>query len=212
MAILGSWLMLLVIAMVMFTGYLQYDLERKAQASSNYFFSKNVIYEIQKRLDSISNKKFDENKLDWVHAFDSVEKEVVFIKPIMEGHKKRIVEYDTEKKLDYGHYFGIAKATGAVWLAILIIILAIICFWYGFTRWYKKVQKPADEALVLDNEIKNITLKTLELDLDTSTKNKAIADELLVLDKEIKAITLKKLRLELDNFKKHRNAPFSRRT
>ena len=165
MAILGVWLSVLVIFFIMFMGYLEYELENTSRESTKYYRVKEVTRQIDLRLGSIDKGNLEENVIDWVHLSDGSDGEVKFLTSMKVDNDKYVQKYETEDKTDYGRYLDLIKATGFLWFILLIIALAVFCFYFGFKQWYIKVQKISDELLEKDLDLKKIELEKLRSEL-----------------------------------------------
>ncbi|STO58095.1 Uncharacterised protein [Grimontia hollisae] len=44
------------------------------------------------------------------------------------------------------------------------------CFYFGFRGWYTKVQKHADETVLLEKTIKELTIKQIEQEMSIAKK------------------------------------------
>ncbi len=171
MAITGSWLMTLVVALFMFIGYINHDIERLSEEQSNYFFSKKKIREIEKRKESIANGKPRENVLSWIPVSDGTERELTFLREVKSRHEERISEYKEKNRINYSEWFDLVEATGAMWFIYGIIAIGLFCFYFGFHGWYTKVQKHSDKSLLHEVKIKELTIKQLKSEIALTNRS-----------------------------------------
>ncbi len=157
--------MTLVVALFMFIGYINHDMERLSEEHSNYMFSKKKIREIEKRRESIANGKPRENVLSWIPVSDGSERELTFLREVKSRHKELISEYKDKNRINYAEWFDLVEATGATWFIYGIIAIGWFCFYFGFRGWYTKVQKHSDESLLHDVKIKELTIKQLQSEI-----------------------------------------------
>ncbi|EHK4786486.1 hypothetical protein [Vibrio parahaemolyticus] len=169
-AILGAWLVAGVIALFMLLGYVTYDLEKQSVAQTHHFRTMSNYEKVIDRLSSIEQGKLDENIIEWLPSSDGSENEVDRLLEIKANQEKAITEYENEIRTDYGEIFEVVEATGIWWVICVLISLSVLCFYFGFKLWYIKVQKISDELLVLDVEIKRLTLRQLEKEVSKSRK------------------------------------------
>ncbi|WP_412498459.1 hypothetical protein [Vibrio furnissii] len=169
-AILGAWLVAGVIALFILLGYVTYDLEKQSVAQTHHFRTMSNYEKVIDRLSSIEQGKLDENIIEWLPSSDGSENEVDRLLEIKANQEKAITEYENEIRTDYGEIFEVVEATGIWWVIYVLISLSVLCFYFGFKLWYIKVQKISDELLVLDVEIKRLTLRQLEKEVSKSRK------------------------------------------
>lgn len=87
-------------------------------------------------------------------------------------HIERTSKYTGEKLDNYGEIFLIVEKSGAQWFVYGVVVIGWLCFYFGFTRWYMKVQSHADVSLSLEMKIKELTIKNLEQEIVLTKKYK----------------------------------------
>ncbi|WP_154124057.1 hypothetical protein [Grimontia hollisae] len=169
MAITGSWLMALVVVLFMFIGYINHDLERATVQQQSYMNSLKALRGIELREESIRNGDLTENILPWVPVSDGSNRELEYLNDRKEEHQKYISNVE-ENQIDYGRWFDLVEATGAMWFIYGIVAIGWSCFYFGFRGWYTKVQKHADETVLLEKTIKELTIKQIEQEMSIAKK------------------------------------------
>lgn len=170
MAIIGSWLMTLVMASFMFMEYINYDIKRQSTDQDNYRDSLKTIRNIEKREKSITNGNLEENILSWTFASDGSERETEFLSEVKTRNQDQVSKFEKDKKTDYNQWFNIIDETDAKLLIFLVTAIGSLCLYFGFLQWYKKVQKYDDKSLLLEVKIKELTIKKLEHELALTKK------------------------------------------
>jgi hypothetical protein len=171
-AITGVWFVFFVVASMMYISYLSFQIEREGLDFSTYSDSKYLIFKIDKRLTSISKKEFDKNVLDTIPTIDGGKREVQFLTNLKEIHSKVVGKYEIRKnESKYSDQIELINTTGLLWVVFMLVFSAVICFFYGFKAWFTQVQKPADNALKLDLELKQLSIDKLKLEIDIARKS-----------------------------------------
>lgn len=125
-----------------------------------------------KRLASIAEGKFSENRLDWIEPGTPIVEEERYIKAGLENHGEFIQNNKDVRPPNMSEKFQLIEALGFRWIMPLYVLLAFGCFIFGFFGWYRKVQVPSEHAHALDCKIKEATVRKLELEIHELPKSK----------------------------------------
>lgn len=170
-AITGVWLTLGTIIFLIYLGYLNYRLEIERIESNSYFRSSSTLRNVELRLKSIEEGKLTENILAWTPDFEKIEDERVFLEKLKDNNEKVVKEYEANEEIKAHEVLSIAEKMGLTWILPIYIFSSLICFSYGFKHWINKVQKPTDELLQLDIQIKKLTIKNMQRNNQNKWKN-----------------------------------------
>ncbi len=143
----------------------QIQLYKESLKTQSYFFSVNMERKIENRLDSIKNKNFDENILDWVHRSYTPEQEKNFITKALDNHKETIKNNKGVLDSNIGEGLKLLERWDIRIAGGLYVFLMVGLTWFGFSRWVTKTHLVDEKLRVLDLEIKEKTLKKLELEI-----------------------------------------------
>lgn len=172
MAISGLWLVAGILLFMFWLVYWGFQSQIEMKHSQEYFFSVNMEREISSRINSINSGKYDENKLSWVPAGSTPEQERSFLKFGLDNHRKTIEKYKKEVEAER---IDIIEYIGEKYLIVCLSLYASVMSFFlvfGFSWWYKKVQKPSEKMHDIDYKIKQLTQDKLELEISLLRKGK----------------------------------------
>lgn len=164
MAISGVWLSTLVLIIYLLLGYANFRINEDEKVFLSAAQSKNIVAEIENRLKSIDNSAFEENRLDWIPEDISPEDERNRLIYALSRHKESISKAENIAKDDTGEKLRIAIASGFWPIVNITIFAAVFLCYFGFTRWYKYVQKPADTAAKTEQLLREENLLKMVLE------------------------------------------------
>jgi len=167
MSIFGLWLLLGLVLLFAWLGYLNFQIKKESGRSQAYFISMNMESKIATRLASIKAKRFNENRLKWVLPGTSVEQEQKILQMDIDDHRQ-IIETNKDA-LNHNHNIGevmeMLESMCFLWIMPIYVFLAVGCPYFGFTRWYRYIQKPSETAHDLDCRLKEATLRKIEAEI-----------------------------------------------
>jgi len=171
LAVTGTWLMAFVTIFIMYLGYINHEIKKISIKQDNYYFHKNTVNDINRRLSSIKKGEIKRNVLDWTIISDGSIKETTFLNAAKKRYIERIKQYESKPRQDYNELFKLVKATGFLWVVYLIIAIAVFCFYFGFRYWYSKVQKLSDISIQHDINIKKLTIEKMKQEIALTKKS-----------------------------------------
>ncbi len=171
-AISGLWLLLGLLVFFSWLGYLQFQNSKEAKRSQAYFFSERMEIQISARLDSIKANRPKENKLEWTPPDATLEQEQQFLQMALNNHRQTIEKNKDVLDRKPGEDLEILKAMGFYWLMPVYVFFAVSCPFIGFLGWYRKIQKPSEEAHGLDCRVKEITILKIEAEIRHLSRRK----------------------------------------
>lgn len=164
-AIFGLYLLLGLLAFFSWLGYLQFHSEREMKRSQAYFFSVQMESQISARLSSIKAKRLSENKLEWTPPGATSDQEQKFLQMALENHRQTIQKNKDVLNTRPGEELEVMKAMGYFWLMPIYVLFAVGCPFFGFLGWYRKIQRPSEEAHVLDCKLKEATIRKTDAEI-----------------------------------------------
>lgn len=172
MAISGVWMMGFVIIFIMYIGYLKYQIEKESAEVNNYYTSKYLSLQIKYRLESISKGEIGKNIIDIIPVKDGSINEITYLKKLDEILHKEIQEYKENNKAYYFRNFELIEETGLIWVITALSSISIIFLFFGFKYWNIHIQKPKNELILKDIEIRKLTITKMKLEIDLINKSK----------------------------------------
>lgn len=165
MAISGLWFIAGFIALYIWLINTQNQLDKELLRSQSYFFSVNMERNINSRLGSIENKKFDENRLDWVPVSFTPEQEKKFLSKALMNHQDTIKKNKDILDSNIGEELKLIKRWDVRIAGVSYIALMVGLTLFGFSRWVTKTHIVDEELRSLERDIKLKTLEKLELEI-----------------------------------------------
>ncbi|RBC02804.1 hypothetical protein C3E97_008600 [Pseudomonas sp. MWU12-2115] len=165
MAIFGLWLLLGLLLLFAWFGYMNFKLDEESRDNQHYYFSKNMKLDISRRLASLEANNSGENKLEWVPENSSPDQEKSFLKEALKNHEETMESTKYVLKSQTGRDLKIFEASGALWILWLYVAIAIACPYLGFKWWYKKIQLPNEAANDMELKIKEASLLKLQIEI-----------------------------------------------
>jgi hypothetical protein len=130
---------------------------------------------ISARLSSIKAMRLSENKLEWTPPGATIDQEQKFLQVAIENHRQTIQKNKDVLDRRPGEDLEILKAAGYFWVMPIYVLLAIGCPFFGFLGWYRKIQRPSEEAHVLDCKLKETTIRKTEVEIRELYRSKKFA-------------------------------------
>jgi Ca2+/Na+ antiporter len=171
MAITGTWLLSLVAVSLMFLGYMSFKIEKETNQIAHQMNYRQTIGEIDRRVLAIDEKRCNDAIISWSKEHECNDNEKKFLLRVKEVNEAHIKEYDKQDKIDFVNVWDTAKSIGVMWVFIIFTFLGVFLFYFGFTRWYKHIQKPENEAAILDIKIKKQIIEKNMLDIALTKKS-----------------------------------------
>ena len=176
-AISGLWLLLGLLVFFSWLGFLQFQNAKEAKRSQAYFFAEQMEMQISARLDSINAKRPTENKLEWTPPGATLEQEQKFLQMALDNHRRTIEKNKNIFDRKSGEDLEILKSMGFYWLMPIYVFFAVGCPFFGFIGWYRKVQKPSEEAHILDCRVKEATILKIKAEIHHLSRRKRFGEE-----------------------------------
>lgn len=165
MAIFGLSLTVILAAVLVWFSYLSYLGSKELEATQSYYYSQDTVRQVTVRMTAITEGRLNENKLDWVPAYEKPSDEMKFLKLVYENHQKSMAESEPVMNRKSGQYFEVLEAMGIQWILPAYTVVCILLAVIGFERWYVKIQRPADKLAPFEFRIKETELKLKETEL-----------------------------------------------
>jgi len=172
MSIFGLWLLLGLVLLFAWLGYLNFQVKKEGERSQAYFISTNMELKISTRLASIKAKHFNENRLEWVLPDTGIEQEQKILQMALDNHRQIIEKNKDALNHNIDGMLEMLESMGFLWIMPIYVFLAVGCPYFGFTRWYRYIQKPSEAAHELDCRLKEATLRKIESEIRQSRPNK----------------------------------------
>lgn len=165
MAIFGLWLLLGLLLLFAWFGYINFKLDEESRDNQHYYFSKNIELDITRRLASLDTKDTGENKLEWVPENFNPDQERKFLEQALKNHEETMKRTEYTLKSQTSRDIKIFEASGALWILWVYVVFAIGCPYFGFKWWYKKIQLPNEAANDIELKIKEASLLKLQIEI-----------------------------------------------
>lgn len=170
-AIFGLWLLLGLIMVFAWLGYLQFQLEKEGERAQAYFSSKRMEAQISARLASVKARRPAENKLEWMPPDISLEQEQKLIQEMLTDHKQAIEKNKDALDRKFGEELKLLGSMGFPWVMPIYMLFTVSCTLFGFIQWHRKIQKPSEEAHILDCRLKEVEIKKIEAEIRDLRRN-----------------------------------------
>lgn len=172
-AVAGLWMLAGFIVLGFWSVYWQYQLEVQTRHTMSYYSSVNIEHDVLARMKSMQAGKFNENILKWVPPNFTISEEQNLLKIALENHRRTIALYKKEAEEERGNFlFYLGENFIITALSVYVLLMCYLLF-FGFGRWYRKVQRPYEQSLAADFEIKKLTIEKIRLEIaDLSKKER----------------------------------------
>jgi len=169
-AIAGLWMLAGFVVLGFWSVYWQYQLEVQTRHTMSYYSSVNTERDVLARIKSMREGKFNENILKWVPPNLTISEEQNLLKIALENHRRTIALYKKEAEEERGNFlFYLGENVIIATLSVYVLLMCYLLF-FGFDRWYRQVQKPYEQALAADFEIKKLTMEKMRLEIASLSK------------------------------------------
>lgn len=167
MSIFGLWLLLGLVLLFAWLGYLDFQIKKESERSQAYFISTNMESKISTRLASIKAMHFNENRLEWILPSTGIEQEQKILQMALDNHKQIIDKNKDSLNHNIREMMEMLESMDFLWIVMIpiYVFLAVGCPYFGFTRWYRYIQKPSEAAHDLDCRLKEATLRKIEAEI-----------------------------------------------
>lgn len=169
-AIAGLWMLAGFVVLGFWSVYWQYQLEVQTRHTMSYYSSINTERDILARVKSIQAGNLNQNILKWTPPYLAIPEEQKLLETALENHRKIIAMYKKEAEEERGNFlFYLGEKSIITFISIYVLIMSYLLL-FGFGRWYRLVQKPSEQSLAAENEIKRLTIEKINLEIAALSK------------------------------------------
>jgi len=169
-AIAGLWMLAGLFAFVLWFVYWQYQLEVQTRHTISYYSAVNTERDVLARIKSIQNGLLNENKLKWIPLGLSVTDEQNLLKFALANNRKIIALYKREVEEERGGFLFFLDEKAIIFAMSAYVLTMLYLLFFGFERWYRRIQSPSEKAILADNEIKRLTIEKINLEIALISK------------------------------------------
>jgi len=160
-----------VIAYFAYLAYLGYMSEKESNEYLSYMRSVMMIEDINNRIDQYKTGKATKtNRPDWIPQHFTNEDEQSFLVRALNNHQESKAEYEKAPHPYREQTRDLLSVPIKATLSVLIFAYALMV--WGFVKWYKKVQRPQDELIMLEIELKKSLLAKTAVEIKQLSKSR----------------------------------------
>lgn len=171
LAIFGSWIFVTILAISFFSIYIETQIDNISKSNLELIENNRIISLIDIRLAAIHNNRLDVGAISGVFIDDGSEYEINYLKKLRDEKQKEVEKY-TKPTIDYMSIALYAKNSlkEIFFVFLTAISTCAFCLIKGYGGWLRN-QKISDETLIVEHEIKRLSLKLLQLELKQKLNN-----------------------------------------
>lgn len=165
MAVSGMWM---AFGLIVFFGWLvsiDIQMAKESKEAQAYFFSANMISQIDRRIASLDAGKIDENGIPGISTSLDPDQERRFLQEAAKNHRRTMDEYAGSINKNSGEKLDVLKRTDVQIAGVVYILFAAVFLGVGFTRWVVRVHDVDMQMRDLDLQAKHLAVVKLNLEI-----------------------------------------------